>query len=59
VEASLVYKASSRTFRATQRNLFLKNKKEKETEREDIKNVLFTINYYTIKHGKAKTSQVF
>jgi hypothetical protein len=33
-EASLVYKVSSRTARATQRNPVLKNQKERKKERE-------------------------
>jgi hypothetical protein len=37
-EASLVYKVSSRTARATQRNLVLKNQKNKKKKQKKTKN---------------------
>jgi hypothetical protein len=38
-EASLVYKVSSRTARATQRNSVSKNQKEKKKKKEKEKNI--------------------
>ena len=41
-EASLVYRVSSRTARATQRNPVSKKKKERKKEKEEIKKKLLT-----------------
>ena len=39
-EAGLVYKMSSRTARATQRNLVLRKKKKKKKKRKENKNLI-------------------
>jgi hypothetical protein len=42
LKASLVYRVSSRTARATQRNPVSKKKKERKKEKEEIKKKLLT-----------------
>jgi hypothetical protein len=55
-EVSLVYRMSSRTARATQRNPVLKNQKEEEEEEEEeeegkaLENILKIYLYYLYEH---------
>jgi hypothetical protein len=44
-KASLVYKVSSRTARATQRNPVSKKKKEKKGKKKSIYNLLYSMPY--------------